>query len=75
MSEQVTYESGHHPPEGHGHEGHGIHLPAPTAWPAFMAFAVSMFTAGLIVNTYFSFAALIIFAISLIGWIGDLLHA
>ncbi len=49
-----------------------VHLPRPTMWPAVMAAGISMLVAGLILNMFFSLAGVIVFAIALGGWIGDL---
>ena len=49
-----------------------VHLPRPTMWPSVMAAGITMLAAGLILSLYFSLAGVIVFAIALGGWIGDL---
>ena len=51
-----------------------IHLPQPTVWPAVMAAGITLILAGILLSLAFSVAGLIVFAMALAGWIGDLLH-
>ncbi len=49
-------------------------LPKPTYWPFFLALGLMFLGWGLLTTWYFSVAGLIIFIISLIGWINILRH-
>lgn len=48
------------------------HLPKPTYWPFFLALGLVFGGWGLLSNWLFSIIGLIVFAISLFGWINDL---
>lgn len=52
--------------------GQAFHLPRPTYWPAVMAAGITMFMAGVIISPWFSVVGLVVFAIALAGWIGEL---
>jgi len=49
-------------------------LPQPTYWPAVFAFAVVLFAWGWVTNISVSAVGLVLFAIAVAGWIGDLRH-
>jgi hypothetical protein len=50
------------------------HLPQPTYWPFFLALGVMFCGWGLLTTWLISVAGLIVFTISLIGWINILRH-
>ncbi len=52
-----------------------LHLPRPTMWPAVMAAGITLLMAGLLLSLLFSLAGLLLFALALAGWIGELTHA
>lgn len=43
-------------------------------WPAIMAAGVTMVMAGIITSLAFTIAGIVVFAIALAGWIGELRH-
>ena len=47
-------------------------LPLPTYWPVVMALGITLLAFGLISSSLIIIAGLILFVISLIGWIGDI---
>jgi hypothetical protein len=49
-------------------------LPKPTYWPFFLALGLTFMGWGLLTTWYFSVAGLIVFVVSLIGWINILRH-
>ena len=49
-------------------------LPKPTYWPFFLALGLTFIGWGLLTTWYFSLAGLIVFVVSLIGWINILRH-
>ncbi|HWB93616.1 MAG TPA: hypothetical protein VG605_17265 [Puia sp.] len=51
-----------------------VHLPEPTYWPFFMAMGLAFFGWGLISTWLIAVGGLIVFIISLIGWINILRH-
>lgn len=52
------------------HEG----LPAPTYWPAVLAFGITLIAWGILTTWIIAAVGLIVFAVAIAGWIGDLLH-
>jgi hypothetical protein len=50
-------------------------LPRPTYWPAVMAFGITLLFWGLVTSYLILVVGLIVLAVALAGWIGDLLHA
>jgi len=48
------------------------HLPAPTYWPAVMAFGTTMLLWGVVTSWIISGVGLVLFALALVGWIGDI---
>lgn len=49
-------------------------LPRPTFWPAVLAFAVTFLLWGFVSSPYITGVGVILFAVSLAGWIGDIRH-
>lgn len=49
-------------------------VPEPTYWPIVMGFGITFITWGLVTTYFISIVGLVLFGISLAGWIGDLLH-
>lgn len=49
-------------------------LPKPTYWPFFLALGLAFMGWGLLTTWYFSLAGLIVFVVSLTGWINLLRH-
>lgn len=62
------------PAEAEHQEGSGVHLPAPTYWPAVFGFGLALIMFGLVTNHAFTLVGVLLIIASLIGWIGDLLH-
>jgi hypothetical protein len=72
----------------HGSHGHGEevelrpgwsrpkpeHVPHPTYWPAVLALGLTFAIWGLITSYVISVVGLVLFAIGLSGWIGELRH-
>jgi len=58
----------------------GWHVPRPeviprsTAWPAAMALGITFFAWGLVTSLIMLFAGLLVFVVSLAGWIGEIRH-
>ncbi len=52
------------------HEG----LPQPTYWPVVMAFGIALLAWGLVTTLLVSGVGLVMFALALAGWIGELRH-
>jgi hypothetical protein len=51
-----------------------IHLPRPTVWPAALAAGISLILSGSVFGLAFSIAGLVVVAISIAGWIRELLR-
>jgi hypothetical protein len=49
-------------------------LPAPTYWPAVLALGITFLAWGLLTSLIISGVGLVLFALALAGWIGDLRH-
>lgn len=47
-------------------------LPAPTYWPVVMAVGITLIAWGVVTTPLISGAGLVLFALALAGWIGDL---
>ncbi|MGH2461444.1 MAG: hypothetical protein ACRDIY_21520 [Chloroflexota bacterium] len=69
MTEPVGNQPADHQPD---EPAPTIHLPRPTAWPAVMAAGITMVMAGIITSVFFSLVGIVVFAIALAGWIGEL---
>lgn len=50
------------------------HLPRPTSWPVALAFAITLLAWGLVTTWIISAVGLALLAVSIAGWIGELLH-
>jgi hypothetical protein len=59
--------------EGRGEPGHGA-LPRPTTWPVAMAGGITLTGWGLIASPVMLAAGVVLFAVSLGGWIGEIRH-
>ncbi len=49
-------------------------IPPPTLWPAFLALGATLLVWGLISSHLISLIGVVLFIISLVGWIGNLRH-
>jgi hypothetical protein len=62
----------------HGHKGWTPlpleHLPLPTYWPAGVALAITFIFWGLITSVVILAVGIVLFAVSLTGWIQDIRH-
>src|SRR5690242_15386856 len=50
------------------------HLPEPTYWPAVMAFGITLLVWGIVTTWIITVVGVVIFALALVNWIGELLH-
>jgi hypothetical protein len=50
------------------------HIPRPTPWPAAMALGITFFAWGLVTSPVVLGMGLVLFIISLAGWIGEIRH-
>ena len=50
-----------------------VEMPKPTAWPMVLAFALMLAGAGLLTNLVFSGVGLLLTAIAIAGWVGEIL--
>jgi hypothetical protein len=50
------------------------HLPSPTYWPAVLALGITFLAWGIVTSLLIAGVGLLLFAVALGGWIGDLLH-
>jgi hypothetical protein len=50
------------------------HLPRPTYWPVVLAFAIVLLAWGVVTTLAITVIGLVIFALGLGGWIGELRH-
>lgn len=48
------------------------HVPRPTAWPMIMALGIAMVLGGFAISIVFSLGGAVVFAVALVGWIGEL---
>jgi hypothetical protein len=51
-----------------------IHLPSPSVWPFVLGAGVALLAFGAVTTLMFCVAGVIVVALGLAGWIGDLLH-
>ena len=51
-----------------------IHLPQPTYWPAVLALGITFLAWGILTSPIIIVVGLLLFAVGLGGWIGDLQH-
>ncbi len=56
------------------HKPRPAHLPAPTYWPAVLAFGIVLLLWGLVTSPILFGTGLVIFALGLGGWIRELLR-
>lgn len=49
-------------------------IPRATYWPAMMAFGITFLLWGFVTSLVVLFAGVIVFAVSLAGWIGEMRH-
>lgn len=49
-------------------------LPQPTYWPAFLALGIVLLLWGVVTVIAISIVGLVVIAVSLYGWIGDILR-
>jgi len=49
-------------------------LPNPTYWPVVMALGITFLAMGFVTSFLVSGVGLLLFAISLAGWIGEIIH-
>jgi hypothetical protein len=49
-------------------------LPRPTFWPGALAFAVTFLLWGIVSSPYITGVGVLLFVVSLAGWIGDIRH-
>lgn len=61
-------------PEADWYEVEDTHLPKPTYWPAVMAVAITFVAWSILTSWMIGAVGVALFALSLGGWIGDLLH-
>jgi len=50
------------------------HLPKPTVWPATTALAITLLLWGLASSLLVSLVGAVVFAVAMVGWIGDIRH-
>ena len=73
-------QHGHHSEEGASELRPGWnraqpeHVPGPTYWPIVMALGITVIGWGIITTYILSAIGMILFAIALAGWIGELRH-
>ena len=48
------------------------HIPRPTSWPIAMALAITLLAWGLVTSMVLLGVGLLLFVVSLAGWIGDI---
>jgi len=49
-------------------------IPQPTAWPAGMAFGITLFIWGFVTSIVLVLVGLTVMVVSLVGWIGEIRH-
>jgi hypothetical protein len=49
-------------------------IPKPTAWPALMALGITLTAWGLVTSLVLVGVGVLVFGVSLTGWIGDIVH-
>jgi len=50
------------------------HIPRPTPWPAAMSLGITFFAWGLVTSPVVLGMGLVLFIVSLAGWIGEIRH-
>jgi hypothetical protein len=61
-----------HQLESNKNKANPEHLPSPTYWPFFLALGLTLAGWGLLTSWLFSATGLLVFTVSLFGWINDL---
>ncbi len=56
------------------HEAMPRHIPEPTYWPVTLALGVTLLVWGIISSPLLWIPGIILFAVALGGWIGEMLH-
>lgn len=56
---------------GHNDEHPDIHMPNPSYWPLVMSIGITLLVVGLVYSFYLSGLGLVIFFVSLIGWLRE----
>jgi hypothetical protein len=51
-----------------------VHPPKPTAWPATLALSITFLAWGLVSSLIICGVGVVVFAVALTGWIGDIRH-
>ncbi len=62
---------------GHDHDWLPVeheHLPRPTYWPAALALGITFLAWAIVTSPLIAVVGMLLFALALGGWIGDLLH-
>jgi hypothetical protein len=57
----------------HGSEGHGLQLPAPTAWPMVLALGIALVLAGMVTDGIISVLGGILSLAGMVGWFRQVL--
>jgi len=52
----------------------GVHLPSPSYWPFTLAWGIGFLFMGFVLSPAFGVVGVIVIAVALRGWIGELLH-
>ncbi|MBA2450969.1 MAG: hypothetical protein H0V51_23390 [Chloroflexi bacterium] len=65
-----TERARHDQPPEHGE----IHLPSPSAWPCVCAGGITLVFFGILTSFVFSVVGVLLIALALAGWIGELRH-
>lgn len=52
----------------------GVHLPSPSYWPVTLASGIALFLLGFILSPFFSLFGVVLIAVALRGWAGELLN-
>ena len=50
------------------------HVPRPTSWPAGFALGITLVAWGLIASPILLSVGVLVFVVSLVGWIGEIRH-
>jgi hypothetical protein len=74
-------ESGRHADTGRESHGGvpegappGIHLPAPSVWPAACGLGVALLMFGIVTSPWFGLLGLLVMALAIAAWIDEVLH-
>jgi hypothetical protein len=61
-------------PPGQLQKSPGGELPKPTAWPPTLALSIALMLWGLVSSLIITGVGVVVFAVALTGWIGDIRH-